>query len=127
MRYGFDLDGTLDRAKVLLLMKQLLALGNEIHVISGYFADAGDWQSHETKLEKLNSLLGTKELPPGVSLHTIYSYASEGDSQSRRVNIGLQKGIYCQQHGIEIMFDDSETYAQVMKAMAGDLIVCHVR
>jgi hypothetical protein len=125
MKYGFDLDGTLDRKRVLLLAKQLLALGNEIHIISGVFDESGDWQSNDAKTAKVERLWGG-EIPLGVTLHVIHS-ADHPDRQYRLVNIGLQKGVLCEQLGIDVMFDDSETYTNVMKAMAGDLIVCHVR
>ena len=126
MKYGFDLDGTLDRKAVLFLAKQLSYLGHEIHVISGVFKEAGDWQHYDEKLKKLERLWKEK-LSGNITLHVIESYPSEGDRDLRLVNIGLKKGVLAEQLGLEIMFDDSETYTKVMKSMAGDLVVMHVK
>lgn len=125
MKYGFDLDGTLDRKALLFLAKQLHYLGHEIHVITASFNEAGDWQGDDAKTAKLQRLW--KDSLAGVNLHIIHSDPSEGDRDIRLVNIGLQKGNLCERLGIEIMFDDSENYTRVMKTMAGNLEVLHVK
>jgi len=127
MKIGFDLDGCLDRERVLWLAKELWHRGHEIHVISGIFTESGTWQSEDSKKAKVMKLwTALSGWPSMVTLHVINS--SPGiPREDRLVDIGLQKGALCQRLGIAMMFDDSDTYTKVMKAMAGDLIVCHVK
>lgn len=53
MKVGFDLDGVLDRPAMAALLKVLLEAGVEVHIITGIFDEAGEWQSEKSKREKL--------------------------------------------------------------------------
>jgi hypothetical protein len=53
MKVGMDLDGVLDRPAMAALLKVLLEAGVEVHIITGIFDEAGEWQSEKSKREKL--------------------------------------------------------------------------
>lgn len=123
MKIGFDLDGTLDRPAVRDLALELLASRNEIHVISGSFTEAGDWQDPTAKREKLVRL-GFDLSDPKLIVTVLDALPQEKfDREYRLVDLGLRKGAYIEKNGIEIMFDDSEVYCKTMPNMCGAQIV----
>lgn len=132
MRFGFDLDGTLDRPAVRALAHALRDYGHEIHIISGCFTEAGEWQDHQAKHKKLARLgFGTiNEFPPswcglaGVHVHILDAVShKEFDRDYRLVDLALRKGSLVEKLGIEMMFDDSELYCKHMPSMCGAQIV----
>ena len=119
MKIGFDLDGTLDRPAVAALCKALIAAGHEVHIISGCFDEAGQWQDVIAKQKKLYRL----GIYPLVC-HVIHAVDhKQFDRDYRLVDLGLRKGAYISEQGIEIMFDDSELYCKTMPSMCGAQIV----
>lgn len=134
MKIGFDLDGTLDRPAVRELAFQLLEAGVEVHIISGYFAE-GEWQHPKAKYAKLVRMgFGhwnwINEFFVPECQHLVVSFIdqpdTERDTEYRLRNIALRKGAYCEEHGIDIMFDDSELYVKLMPAFCGTQMV-HVK
>lgn len=132
MKAGFDLDGTCDKPGVLALAKALLTAGHEVHIISGCFLEAGDWQDETAKLDKLVRLglaqagdgPGKYKLPEGLRIHILEAVSHEHfDRDYRLADLGLRKGAYIEKNGIEVMFDDSEVYCRLMPAMCGAQIV----
>lgn len=130
MKVGFDLDGTLDRSAIRELALALLRDGHEVHVISGCFREAGDWQNQFAKYEKLARLgLITKD---GIGMSIPYNLRvvildavdhEKFPRDYRLVDLGLRKGAYIAEQGIELMFDDSELYCKTMPSMCGAQIV----
>jgi hypothetical protein len=132
MKLGFDLDGTLDKPALRDLALALLAAGHEVHVISGCFLEAGEWQDEQAKLEKLVRLGlaqkgetdGTFKLPERLHIEVLAAVDHEKfDRDYRLADLGLRKGAYLDRNGIELMFDDSELYCKLMPAYCGAKIV----
>lgn len=126
MKVGFDLDGTLDRPALCALAKALIAAGHEVHVISGCFTEAGDWQNFDAKRAKLVRLGLMTQGQVGMNFRFVVLDAvshEKFDREYRLVDLGLRKGAYCEANGIELMFDDSDTYVKMMPAMCGTQIV----
>ena len=134
MRVGFDLDGTLDRPAVRDLALALLKGGHQVYVITGCFLEAGPWQDEDAKFVKLARLgLIKATLDDGYegydvpeNLHVMVLPAvdhKEFDRDYRLADLGLRKGAYISQMGIEVMFDDSELYCKMMPSMCGAQIV----
>jgi HEAT repeat protein len=126
MKIAFDLDGTLDRPVLRDLALTLLQAGQEVHIISGLFLEAGDWQDEQAKCEKLVRLglaqpgaaVGKYLLPENLHLTILEAVSHEKfDRAYRLADLGLRKGAYIEKHGIEIMFDDSEGYIEMMPKM----------
>jgi hypothetical protein len=131
VKVGFDLDGTLDRPALRDLALSLAAAGHEVHIISGCFLEAGDWQDHFSKWKKLVRLglasggSGIGYAPiPGVHVTILDAVDHEKfDRDYRLADLGLRKGAYIERNRIEVMFDDSELYCKVMPSMCGAQVV----
>ena len=128
MRVGFDLDGTLDRFAVRDLALALLAAGHEVHIVSGCFLEAGDWQDETAKLEKLVRLglaqvgptFGKFKFSENLRIMILEAVSHiEFDRDYRLADLGLRKGAYLEKNGISLMFDDSELYCKLMPAYCG--------
>lgn len=132
MRIGFDLDGTLDRPALRDLALVLLEAGHEVHIITGVFPEAENWQDAPAKRAKLSRLkipftegfLDTRE---GATLHILTAVPSTFDRDYRLADLGLRKGELCERLGIEMFFDDSDKYVEMIPKMAGAVTVLHVR
>jgi hypothetical protein len=119
----FDLDGCLDRPTVSTLANALLNSGHELHVISGCFPLAS-WQDEEAKKKKL-ARLGLAAL----TLHVIDAIPVTAIHDLNYVlrDLGLRKGALCEELGIELFIDDSETYCSMIPRMSGGTTVLHVK
>ena len=131
MKVGFDLDGTLDRPALRDLALSLLKAGHEVHIISGCFLEAGEWQDEQAKLEKLVRLglaqagpvKGKYKLPENLRVTILEAVSHiDFDRDYRLADLGLRKGAYVERNGIEVMFDDSELYCKLMPAYCGAVI-----
>lgn len=139
MKFGFDLDGTLDKKELADLARVLLDAGHEVHVITGVFPDAGDWQSPDAKRAKVLRLgFSYKEMippmnmteqhglhPRKVTLHILNADITLG-REDRLIGLGLQKGALCETLGIQVFLDDSELYCKMIPSMAGGVSVLRV-
>lgn len=148
MKIGFDLDGTLDRPAIRDMALALIEAGHEVHIITGVFLEAGEWQSAEQKRQKLTRLGISFEEPMGDSiwvrtptpefflqpgmakyakLHVLNAVdGKEFDREYRLVDLGLRKGALCEKLGITLFLDDSETYCKFIPAMSGGTTVLRV-
>jgi hypothetical protein len=142
MKIGFDLDGTLDRPALGELCKTLLAAGHEVHIITGVFPEAQDWQDTPAKIRKLQRIdipfrkhmvasdLGTLEAvygqAPYATLHVLYAVPSTFDRDYRLADLGLRKGALCEELGLQMFFDDSATYCKMIPKMAGNVVILKV-
>ena len=147
MKIGFDLDGTLDNPAIRDLAKALLAAGHEVHIITGLFIEAGEWQSSSAKhakLERLGISHFTEEMigccdkqpltmcygdpeAPAARLHMLYAVPETFPIDYRLRDLGLRKGNLSQQLGLDIFLDDSETYMKMMPCMDGNVALLHVQ
>lgn len=136
MKVGFDLDGTLDKAHLAELARFLLDAGVEVHVITGIFDEAGDWQSEDAKWRKLGRIglvQYVKTSPPAIikdprlHVHFLHAVSEQHSRDYRLADLGLRKGALCEELGITIFFDDSEKYMEMMPKMTGDTTLLHVR
>lgn len=139
MRVGFDLDGTLDKPCLAALAVELMKAGHEVHVITGVFPEAKDWQDAQAKRRKLARIgVPYKETSDGLTLlygedgyhaqlHILYAVTSTYDRDYRLIDLGLRKGALCEELGIEMFFDDSERYCEMIPKMSGSTTVLHVR
>ena len=97
MRIGFDLDGTLDRPHILDLALMLLDSGHEIHIITGIYDEAGDWQNEEAKIAKINGLRIPCDRSPAVlrsgvaQLHMLHAANLSFGQDYRLRDLGLRK------------------------------------
>ena len=136
MIVGFDLDGTLDKPALAALAKDLLELGHIVHVITSVFPESGDWQSQESKFAKLlrlgiptyHNLCDKKGIRGHATLHVLTPISKdiEPDIGARLRDLGLQKGNLTERLGIEIFFDDSETFCEMIPRMDGHVTVLRV-
>jgi hypothetical protein len=131
MRFAFDLDGTLDRKVMRDLAKILLDAGHEVHIITGIFAEAGDWQDVDAKRLKLQRLgipftEDGKLLFGHALLHILVAVDVSFSREYRLNDLGLRKGALCEQLGISIFIDDSSTYCEMVPKMSGDTLVLKV-
>ena len=117
MKFGFDLDGTLDHPAVVALANALcndIEAGHEVHVITvGRLNCAGYETTREAKIEKLNRL--------GVSYH--YLVLVGGDTFEEA---GRRKAEYIQDHELDLMIDDSSTFVKEI-ALGTDVPVLHLK
>lgn len=115
-KYGFDLDGTLDKPHLVTLANDLICAGHEVHIISGCFLDA-DWQNEEAKQKKLIRL----GVDHRAILHVIHALrVGEGrDLVYVLRDLGMRKGALVEELGIIAMFDDSQDYINDMKRNCG--------
>lgn len=147
MRVAFDLDGTLDRPAIRDLALVLLKAGHEVHIITGVFLEAGEWQSTAEKRKKITRLgiPYEEQFPSDIAAPSVIVRSEEGyehyavlhvlnavdgekyDREYRLVDLGLRKGALCEKLGITLFIDDSETYCKFVPAMSGGTTVLHVR
>lgn len=133
MKVGFDLDGTLDRPALRDLALALLESGHEVHIITGVFPEAENWQDGPAKRAKLfRHRVPFYEWPNepregAARLHILTAVPSTFDRDYRLADLGLRKGELCERLGIEMFFDDSDKYCEMIPKMAGAVTVLHVR
>lgn len=100
MRWGFDLDGTLDHAEILSLANFLYDHGEEVHVLTGFVPGGG--YTAEMKQEKLARL--------GVRCTKVH--LCEGDTPE---DIGYTKAQVLQNYDIALMIDDDPRFVRQMR------------
>lgn len=122
MIFAFDLDGTLDRPEVADLARLLLRTGHEVHIITGVFLEAGDWQCDAAKHEKLKRIGGLDD----AKVHVLWAMPETYPRDYRLADLGLRKGALCEKLGVRMLFDDNETYCEMAKKMHGGLAVMKV-
>lgn len=139
MIIGFDLDGVLDRPILKELCLSLLAAGATVYCITGVFSEALLWQDADAKRRKMDRLgipyveIGKKHLPKEeemvgkVRLHILTAVPSTFDRDYRLADLGLRKGALCEELGISLFVEDSETYAEMIPKMSGATTVLLVR
>lgn len=133
MKIAFDLDGVLDKSSLAGLAKTLLAAGHEVHVITGIFDEAGDWQGEKSKLDKLqrHGIAGDAypcaSLPGRAIVHFLHAMPESYGRDYRLADLGLRKGATCERFGIDIVFDDSAHYCDLIPKMDGNVTVVQVR
>lgn len=133
IRIGFDLDGTLDKPALAVLARVLMNNpAVEVHIITGIFAEAGEWQSLEAKKRKLQRLgiaasLWPHAVPGTAQLHALTAVDQSFGLDYRLRDLGLRKAVLTEEHGISVFIDDSKTYCDIMPAMNGGLTILQVR
>jgi hypothetical protein len=138
MKIGFDLDGTLDRPAVAELASVLLAAGHEVHIITGVFPEAVDWQDAAAKRQKLRRLgidfyegsrmNDSMAVCAGQAiLHILDAVPATFARDYRLADLGLRKGALCEELGITMFFDDSQLYCEMIPKMSGNTVVLQVR
>lgn len=99
MKWGFDLDGTLDHEEILNLANFLFDHGEEVHVLTG-FVPGGDY-TENAKVAKMQRL-GVK----CTKLHLCEGFTPE--------EIGYTKAQILNRLNIPIMIDDSPDFIRAM-------------
>lgn len=136
MKFGFDLDGTLDIPAIAGLARTLLGIGHQVHIITAVFEEAGDWQTDEAKHKKLERLClpfvkyeseDNSSYRGVAQLHVIHAMPASYDRDYRLADLGLRKGALCEQLGIDLFIDDSELFCQMIPRMSGATTVLHVK
>lgn len=125
MKFGFDLDGTLDRPQIVKLAHTLADAGHQLYIITGIFDEVGDWQGEAAKLRKL-AKTGLAGRTAGIAFVHSDSRALAGEQATlayRLRDMGLRKAAHCAEWDIDIFFDDSADYCAVMPKMCGTQIV----
>jgi len=144
MKIGFDLDGTLDRPAMRALCKHLLRSNQQVYIITGVFPEARGWQDEAAKRAKLERLgipyYVCEELDlnsdkailegdihdPVAQLYVLNAVPSTFDRDYRLIDLGLRKGALCERLGVEMFFDDSSTYCEMLPKMSGNTLVLKV-
>lgn len=136
MKIAFDLDGTLDKRFLRDLCLTLLDGGHEVHIITGTFTEAIGWQDGAAKRRKLDRLgipfsTGDTGWPSPDSrkaiLHILDAVPISFGQDYRLRDLGLRKGALCEELGVQLLFDDSEGYCEMVPKMSGDTVVLHVK
>lgn len=112
MKWGFDLDGTLDHEEIRNLANFLIGHGEEVHVITACFP--GDSYTPDQKAAKLLRL-GVR----GATLHIAW-----GEDMK---DAGYAKAQILRREQIPIMFDDDATFCSQMAAYSTSRILMVVR
>jgi len=99
MKWGFDLDGTLDHEEIRDLANFLYDHGQEVHVLTGFVPEGG--YTAEMKSEKLRRL--------GVRCTQVH--LCEGESMQ---DIGYTKAQTLNRLGIKFMVDDDPEFVKQM-------------
>lgn len=138
MKIGFDLDGTLDKPAIANLCNAMLDAGHEVHIITGVFDEAGEWQSSDAKFTKLRRIgveanfYENRAFYPHVKhgpyayLHVLHAVDVSFGLDYRLRDLGLRKGDLSHKLGLEIFLDDSETYMKMMPVMNGGITLLQV-
>ena len=112
MKFGFDLDGTLDHEEVRTIANTLFEAGHEIHILTGFVNNGG--YTEQMKLDKCQRL-GLKY----TKLHLC-----EGEN---REDIGYVKAQILRQFNIPFMIDDDPEFVRQMTYYSTSRIVMIVR
>ena len=99
MKWGFDLDGTLDHPEIRALANLLYDHGEEVHVLTGFVPD-GNYTENK-KIEKLVRL--------GVRFSKLHLCPGETMEE-----IGYVKAQILRRLQIPIMIDDDPTFVRQM-------------
>jgi hypothetical protein len=133
MIVGFDLDGTLDRPALAELCKRMISDGHDVHIITGVFPEAKDWQDAPAKRRKMERLgipfyEPATELwkPDKARLYVLDAVPSTFDRNYRLIDLGLRKGAGCEELGITLFYDDSSLYCEMIPKMSGNTLVLKV-
>lgn len=110
MKFGFDLDGTLDRPEIAEMARALFRAGHEIHVITVGRLGPRAWGTIELKKLRLESL-GV----PYTKVHIV-----EGDTYTEA---GQAKAAVINREDIVTMIDDSTTMSKEMARGTGASIM----
>ena len=123
MKLGFDIHGVIDTFAVFpALINKLVECGVEVHVITGLAREEAEEQiGHLIDLDK-------------VKYFSIADYLEERDDVEVTWIDGLpwadekawnnSKADYCAEQGIDMLFDDSPTYAQTFEGI--ETLYCQV-
>lgn len=99
MKWGFDLDGTLDHIEIRDMCNALYDAGHEIHILTGFVPGGG--YTAEDKLAKIERL--------GVKYSKLH--LCEGDTME---DIGYTKAQILRNYNIPLMIDDDPTFVKQM-------------
>lgn len=99
MKWGFDLDGTLDHEEIRTLANFLYDSGQEVHVLTG-FVPSGNY-TEQMKQDKLKRL--------GIRCTQVH--LCEGETMEE---IGYTKAQVLNRLGIGFMVDDDPTFVKQM-------------
>jgi len=112
MKFGFDLDGTLDHEEIRTISNALFDAGHEIHILTG-FIPTGTYTSQQ-KLDKI-ARLGVKY----TKLHLCEGATME--------EMGYVKAQILRQYDIPFMIDDDPTFVKQMTYYSTSRIVMVIR
>lgn len=113
-KIGFDLHGVIDANSDFfrLLLKDLIKQGWEIHIITG-----ARWEKEKHTLRKLKIPFTHffSIIDYHTSIGTSIQWDKEGNPHMDDYKWSQTKAIYCKAHGINMHFDDSDTYGFFFK------------
>jgi len=107
--YGFDLDDTLTVSGIRQMANDLFQAGHSVYVITGAFADTGEW-TLEGRIQQLTDL--------GVSYTEIIRCIAPTWEE-----IGRMKGEACDRLHISVFIDDFDVYLNNALTQAAKLLV----
>jgi len=108
VKYGFDLDGTLDHPPILAEANAAFDAGHEVHIITGYLP--GTSYDRPMKVAKLQAL-GARY----TALHMACGPTLE--------HIGMEKARLVRELGLAQMIDDSPIFVEAMRRWTSARIV----
>lgn len=129
MKIGFDLDGTIDSPQMSALVSALLKASVEVHIITGVFDEAGEWQNADAKIQKLqrhgipailmsDDMRGQLVMDGFARVHVLHAMDTTYPRDYRLVDLALRKGALCDKLGIIIYVEDSELFANHIPHMS---------
>jgi len=112
VKWGFDLDGTLDHPEIRDLANVLFDAGHEVHILTGFVP--GGTYTESAKMEKIKRL--------GVRCTRVH--LCEGDTMEE---IGYVKAQILNRLDIPFMIDDDPTFVKQMVHYSAARIMLIVR
>jgi len=110
MKIAIDIDKTITanpRFFRLFIENQLKA-GNEVHVLTGRVSDTeGNRASPRDRVEQLARL--------GI---TAYTHLVQITRRQQYPDIGIGKGVYCRENGIDMIMEDDVLYVREISRMS---------
>jgi len=104
-KFGFDLDGTLDRAEIAALARVLHAAGVEVHIITVGALGGDEPEAEEKMIQRKIERLAFLEVPY-TRLHVVTGEDFE--------EAGQEKAAIINYYNIQVMIDDAPSFVKEM-------------
>jgi DNA-binding LacI/PurR family transcriptional regulator len=113
--YGFDIDGTLTIPAIRNLASHLFASGHKIHIITGGLRKPNEEHKIGTRMAHRQKQLEKLGVSLYHSLHVCVGVTTE--------EVANEKAKVCREQGIDVMFEDSRIYIDIIRNYSKTVVV----